>query len=247
MEELYDIHIHLIYGVDDGPSDIEESTEILKSLAGEGVRTLIATPHKRYGMFDYDIEKVEAHYVELKGIAEKLGITLLLGCEYHACGDMIDDLKARKVHTLADTNFVLCEFSFSTEEEEMEDAVYRLTANGYRPIVAHAERYGAVQENPYFCEELKKRGAFIQINSGSLLGEDGRKIRRAARNLLKYGLVDVVASDAHGIKYRKSSLAKAYSFVVKKYTECYAREIFTQLPLEILKNVTGIERKVSNE
>ncbi len=247
MEELYDIHIHLIYGVDDGPSDIEEATEMLKSLAREGVRTMIATPHKRYGMFDYDIEKVEAHYEELKEIAEKLGVTLLLGCEYHACGDMIDDLKAGRVHTLADTNYVLCEFSFFTKASEMEDAVYRITANGYRPIIAHAERYGVIQEDPYFCEELKTRGAFIQINSGSILGEDGRKIRRTARNLLKYGLVDVVASDAHGMKYRKSSLAKAYSFVVKKYTECYASEIFTQLPQEIMRNVIKSERKVSDE
>ncbi len=247
MEELYDIHIHLIYGVDDGPSEIEESTEMLKTYAREGIRTIIATPHKRYGMFEYDIEKVEAHYAELKEIAEKLGIRLLLGCEYHACGDMIEDLKAGKVHTLADTNYVLCEFSFSTESSEMEDAIYRLTANGYRPIIAHVERYGAIQDDPYFCEELKNRGAFIQINSGSLMGEDGWKIRRTARNLLKFGLVDVIASDAHGTKYRKSSLAKAYSFVVKRYTECYASEIFTQLPREIMKNVIKSERKVSNE
>ncbi len=247
MEDLYDIHIHLIHGVDDGPGDLEEAVGMLKQAAEDGIRTIIATPHKRYGMFEYDIGVVEEHYRELKEIAEDMGIRLYLGCEYHACSDMVEDLKTGKVHTLADTDYVLCEFAHLTTEVQMQDAVYSLTANGYKPVIAHAERYEAIQKDPEFCRELKKRGAFIQINAGSIFGEDGHMIRKTARILLKNGLADAVASDAHGTKYRKSSLAKAYGFVVKRYTERYARDIFLRLPQDILKDISVSERNVPNE
>ncbi len=249
MEDLYDIHIHLIHGVDDGPDTAEEAEAMLEAAVSEGVRTIIATPHKRLGMFEYDIGTVERNYEELRKKAEELGITLLLGCEYHACGDMADDLKNGIVHTLADTDYVLCEFSYMTPERGMQDTVYKLVANGYRPVIAHAERYGAVQKDIGLCDDLQKRGAFIQINSDSILGLDDRRCKKTARRLLKHDLVDVVASDAHGVSYRKSTLAKAYQYVVKKYGECYAREIFTGLPREILNNNknTGMARELNNK
>ncbi len=247
MDELYDIHIHLIYGVDDGPGTREESVEMLKKAAEDGIKTIIATPHKRYGMFEYDLETVEKHFEELKPIAEEMGIKLFLGCEYHACSDMVDDIKSKRVHTLADTDYVLCEFSYSTKEKEMEDAVYSLVANGYKPIIAHVERYGAIQRDPEFCLELKKRGAFIQVNSDGIVGEDERAIRKTARFLLKNEMIDVVGSDAHGINFRKSTLAKAYGYVVKKYTECYAEKIFLQLPRGIVKGLINSERKCIDE
>ncbi len=247
MDELYDIHIHLIYGVDDGPRTRDESVEMLKQASEEGIRTIIATPHKRYGMFEYDLETVEKHFEELKPIAGEMGIDLLLGCEYHACSDMVEDIKNKKVHTLADTDYVLCEFSYSTKENEMIDAVYSLVANGYKPIIAHAERYGAIQRDPDICMELRNKGAFIQVNSDGIIGEEERQIRKTVRYLLKNYLVDVVGSDAHGISFRKSTLAKAYGYVVKKYDEGYAEVIFKKLPREITAKVAEVERKESNE
>jgi protein-tyrosine phosphatase len=247
MEELYDIHIHLVFGVDDGPSDIEESEAMLRSAANDGIKTVIATPHKRYGMFEYDIGTVEQNFEKLKKTADELGIALYLGCEYHACSDMIDDIKSGRVHTLGDSKYVLCEFSYATEAEEMLNSVYSLVANGYIPIIAHAERYGVIQDDPGFCGELKKRGAYIQVNSGSILGEEGRHIRKTARTLLKYDLADAVASDAHGEKYRKSSLAKSYDFVVKKYTEWYADKLYRKLPKEIAEKIKKAERISSDE
>ncbi len=247
MEEMYDMHIHLIFGVDDGPKEIEESIGMLEQAAQEGVKILIATPHKRYGMFEYDIGTVEKNYEELKIKAEELGIRLCLGCEYHACSEMISDLKEGKVHTLCDTDYVLCEFAFSTEDSEMEDAVYRLIANGYKPIIAHVERYRAIQKRPTFCRELRKKGAYIQVNAGSLVGEDGGILRKTARFLLKHELVDVIASDAHGTKYRRSALAKAYRYVVKRYTEDYAKELFTEITWDIMNSATKCERKASDE
>ena len=90
-------------------------------------------------------------------------------------------------------------------------------------------------------------GTFIQVNAGSIVGEEGHRMRKTAKSLLKMGLADVVASDAHGIKYRKSALAKAYGYVVKKYTEGYAYELFHALPREVVKSVTEKERNVSDE
>ncbi len=234
-DELTDIHIHLIHGVDDGPGTMEESAEMLRSYAKEGIKTLIATPHKRYGLFEYDLETVERNFEALRDIAGDLGIDLYLGCEYHACSDMIDDLRAGRVHTLADTDYVLVEFSFVSSQKEMADAVYSLVSNGYRPVIAHVERYEAIQQDPEFCRDLNDKGALIQINAGSIMGEEGHRLRATCKYLLKKGLADIVASDAHGTKFRKSALAKSYRYVVKKYTEYYADRIFKHNPREVVK------------
>jgi protein-tyrosine phosphatase len=128
----------------------------------------------------------------------------------------------------------------------MTDAVYSLIANGYKPVIAHAERYKEIQKDVFLCDELKNRGALIQINSSSILGEDGFNIKRCAKKILKLKLADIVASDSHGTEFRKNTLAKAYDFVVKKYGDDYAEDIFVKNPRDIIY-IKDPERKTSDE
>ncbi len=246
MKGLCDIHTHIVYGVDDGSKSIEESVKMLEKAKADGIDAMIATPHMRYGMFKYDLEKVNAHFAELKKHADDVGIDLYLGSEYHLSGEMITDLKTGRVHSLCDGKYVLLEFSFFTEVREMTDAVYSLIANGYKPVIAHAERYKEIQKDVFLCEELKNRGALIQINSSSILGEDGFNIKRCAKKILKLKLADIVASDSHGTEFRKNTLAKAYDFVVKKYGDDYAEDIFIKNPRDIIY-IKDPERKTSDE
>ena len=87
---MIDIHCHLLYGVDDGSKSLEESVEMLKIAKKQGITGIILTPHLRHGMFKHPLEKIERHYKKLMPYANKLGIELKLGTEYHVATDMID-------------------------------------------------------------------------------------------------------------------------------------------------------------
>ena len=101
---MIDIHCHLLYGVDDGSKSLEESVEMLKIAKKQGITGIILTPHLRHGMFKHPLEKIERHYKKLMPYANKLGIEIKLGTEYHVATDMIDAFHGGLCHTLADTH-----------------------------------------------------------------------------------------------------------------------------------------------
>ena len=109
---MIDIHCHLLYGVDDGSKSLEESVEMLKIAKKQGITGIILTPHLRHGMFKHPLEKIERHYKKLMPYANKLGIELKLGTEYHVATDMIDAFHGGLCHTLADTVYTHRVFTF---------------------------------------------------------------------------------------------------------------------------------------
>ena len=96
---MIDIHCHLLYGVDDGSKSLEESVEMLKIAKKQGITGIILTPHLRHGMFKHPLEKIERHYKKLMPYANKLGIEIKLGTEYHVATDMIDAFHRSEEHT----------------------------------------------------------------------------------------------------------------------------------------------------
>ena len=120
---MIDIHCHLLYGVDDGSKSLEESVEMLKIAKKQGITGIILTPPLRHGMFKHPLEKIERHYKKLMPYAKKLGIEIKLGTEYHVATDMIDAFHGGLCHTLADTQYILTEYSHSSEYS----FVYKMT------------------------------------------------------------------------------------------------------------------------
>jgi protein-tyrosine phosphatase len=231
---LIDIHNHTLFGVDDGPEDIEESIEMLRDAKNQGVEAIILTPHYRHGMFPYRQITIEENFEKLKKEAELIGINIFLGCEYHI-DDMASDafLKGR-CHTLADSDYVLSEYKYEVEYAYIEKQTYQLLSSGFTPIIAHAERYNCLVKKPQLCEHLSKMGALIQINADSVLGITGFAQKHCCKKLLKNQWVDIVASDAHGAKQRTSNLLRGYEYIEKKYNTEYADLLFYKNPLQIL-------------
>lgn len=176
----------------------------------QGITGIILTPHLRHGMFKHPLEKIERHYKKLMPYANKLGIELKLGTEYHVATDMIDAFHGGLCHTLADTQYILTEYSHSSEYS----FVYKMTREaifaGYIPVIAHVERYECLRDISRI-EDLQELGALIQVNADSVLGIDGRHFKRYTKKLLKAGLVDVIASDSHGTKERVCNMKNAMS------------------------------------
>lgn len=233
---MVDIHCHALYGVDDGASSIEESIAMLQRANSQGIEAIVLTPHYRHGMFDYPLELVRAHFDRLKQEAEKIGIALYLGCEYHVNSRILKVLQENRCFSLAGGDFVLTEYSFDTDFSYIYIQTQKLISCGYIPVIAHVERYECFLKNPKLCLELSNTGAYIQINADSVLGLDSRAGEKFCRKVLKKGWADIVASDTHGIDKRACHLKECMELITKKYGETYAELLFKRNPEKVIGN-----------
>ena len=200
MKGLYDIHCHILPGVDDGARNMEESLWMLNKEYQEGVRHVILTPHFRYDMFEPHMNIVTRQFMQLRRAAMNIGdegMRLYLGCELHSSMDMVECLKKGRRLTLAGSRYVLVEFSNGDEKNYIEERVRSLLMNGFIPIIAHVERYKATRNDIGFLTELKDMGAHIQVNADTISGQDGFGAKTFARKVMKHGLLDFVGSDGH--------------------------------------------------
>lgn len=232
---LVDIHCHILPGVDDGAPDMETSRAMIRDAYEQGVRYIIATPHYRPEMFEPSMKKVIRVYHELRDYAEEVGIGLRLGCEYYRNEQMIRHLDKKLRPTMLGSRYVLTEFSTNDSFVTVRNYIYELITKGYRPIVAHVERYFCCQE-PERILELKKLGAQIQVNADSVLGYEGHTIKKFCAGLMKDDFVDFIGSDAHNLEGRKMNLGKCATYVRKKMGQDYAEEIFVDNPRRIWKS-----------
>ena len=232
---LIDIHCHILPKVDDGPDSVEESLKILKDMKRQGIKHVIVTPHYRPEMFEPSMKRVIYSYRHLRDIAYDMGVSMSLGCEYYRNEQIIEHMDNRKRPVMAGSRYVLIEFSMNDLFPTIRNYVYELITHGYQPIIAHVERYFCCQKMEKI-QELKDMGALIQVNAGSVLGEEGWKLKKFCLELMKKDLIDFIASDTHNTSDRKLNLKKCASYVTKKMGKQYAERIFFNNPLNILKN-----------
>lgn len=234
---LTDIHCHILPGVDDGASNKQETLTMLKKAYRDGVRRMIVTPHYRRGMFEPDQEYVRKMYAAVRKKAAQIGnsgIEVYLGCECHRYSGMADDIEKGILPTLAGSRYVLTEFSSLDSFSKIRAIIYELTSAGYIPVVAHVERYSALTECIDHVQDMIELGAKIQINAASLLGKQGRKVKRFCKKLMKKELVHYIASDAHNLKTRPFLLRECADYVAKKWGKTTARRIFIENPSKII-------------
>jgi protein-tyrosine phosphatase len=231
---MIDVHCHLLYKVDDGSRTKEESIAMLQEAAEQGIEAIVLTPHYRHGMFSYPREDIEAHFMELKPYADRLGIRLCLGTEYHVNSEMMQAFSAGKCHTLADGSHILTEYSMHSEFSYAKQMTQEAVRFGYIPVIAHVERYGFVMDDPECLEELREMGALVQVNADAVLGLEGRGTKKLCRILLKNDLVDLIASDSHGINERACHMRQCFDYVAKKYGPERAQRLFYETPAQIL-------------
>ena len=134
---MIDIHCHLLYGVDDGAKTIEESVAMLEAAKEQGISAMILTPHYRHGMFAYPKEEIEEHFRILEPYAQKLGIYLALGTEYHVNSHIVEALDSGRCRTMAGSRYVLCEYSHDSEYAYIYQMTQELVLHGYIPVFSH--------------------------------------------------------------------------------------------------------------
>ena len=231
-----DIHNHTLFGVDDGPGEIQIAETMLENAKSQGAKAIILTPHYRRGMFSYPLEDIEKNFSRLEQIGREMGIALFLGCEYHVNGDLISNIQSGRCKTLAGSDYVLTEYSYETEYSYIAEQTHRLLSCGYFPVIAHVERYKCLLKKPELCVELSDMGALIQMNADSVLGLGSWSEKRFCKKMLAKEWADIIASDTHDMSNRACHMAECRKFVEKKYGMDYAELLFVKNPKRILNN-----------
>lgn len=237
---MIDIHCHILYGLDDGSDNIEESVRMAEIAVRSGVKAIIATPHSNVpdSYRNFWSNDISQRLALLNRRLEQDGIPLKIfpGNEIFAGNDVAQLIKSKKLLTLNNSIYPLVEFDFF----ERSDTVYRqlesLVAEGYVPIVAHPERYAFVHEDESAVYRLKSIGCLLQLNKGSINGSFGRNAFFSSRAILSDELADFVASDAHSPYMRTPFLEEAHEEVSIMTSYDYAELIFSQNPAKVLLN-----------
>lgn len=194
---MLDLHLHILAQVDDGPSDRDESASMLAVAASLGYTTLVATPHLLEPLTGTYSERVEAELGWLSARAAESGLELKSGFEVRLTPDIGTRLESGEAITLGGSRTILVELPFAGWPTFTDHALFDIMTAGFRPLLAHPERYAAVLDNPGLIDTLHERGVLMQITTGSLAGLFGKRSREVAERCLQAGLVDILASDAH--------------------------------------------------
>ena len=240
---MIDIHSHIIFGVDDGPKSMEESRQLLEESYRQGVRTIIATSHRRKGMFETPEETIAANFEQVTSLAASIAddLSILYGAEVYYSSDALEKLEKGDIPSLGGTRFVLLEFSYHTSFESIHQAVSSVQRLGFIPVLAHIERYDCLEDRADLVEELIDMGCYTQINSSSVLkprlfGDKKKFRKKRARYFLDYDLVHFVASDMHNLDARPPYMKEAYDIIAKEYGEDYAENLFRGHAQSLLQN-----------
>lgn len=244
---MIDIHTHILPGIDDGAQDIYDTLEMADMAAGIGVTAIVATPHCNIpGMFEnyFNDAWIQVFTHAQEAIRrEEIPIQLLPGMEVFATYDLPELLVEGKIMPLNQSRYVLIEFSFDEDPEYASDILKRVKAVGARPVIAHAERYEFIQDNPNVAWKWRNLGYVIQVNRGSFLGKFGQRAQRAAYRMLRHNLVSVVASDAHSPLRRTPYLLDAYEELKTEQSERMVNVMFQDNPARICNNQPILKKK----
>lgn len=210
---MFDIHCHILFGVDDGSREFAESQAMLNAARGAGIDRIVCTPHCRGTHFDYD--KIVEHFGILSTYAQTQGVQMDLGFEVY--WEKLSELGIEHAPLLCiqDTNLMLLEFSPGYMPANWQRVIYDLQGMGIQLIIAHPERYRAIQKDPEIAVELKRMGCLLQLSANFASGGLRSPSKKTALTLLEYDIVDYIASDAHCVEdyadYKKAlKIAQKY-------------------------------------
>ncbi|SDG12452.1 Tyrosine-protein phosphatase YwqE [Pedobacter terrae] len=194
-----DIHSHILPGIDDGSPDLATSLRFVKSLQELGFDQLIATPHIYQELYPNTSETISSAKDLLQKEMDKANVSLKLsaGAEY-----MVDqDFKMDGALCTLDQKHLLIEMSYLNESPGISQAIFDLEIKGYKPILAHPERYTFYFKDRSRLKRFKEKGCLLQLNLLSLLGYYGKEVKQLAEILIKEKMYDFAATDLHHDKH----------------------------------------------
>jgi protein-tyrosine phosphatase len=227
---MVDLHCHILFGLDDGPKNIEDSLAMAEDAIADGITHVVATPHCS-SQFLFDFANVQARR---DALAEKLQgrLKLATGCDFHLNHE---NLLAIRKHPapfcINQKDYLLVEFNEFSIPPAMDQTLHELQLAGLRPIITHPERNPILRSHPERLLQWVRLGCFAQITAGSLSGVFGPGAKEDAWSWMTRGLIHFVSSDAHNTARRPLKLKFAYDSIAQQLSEETARALLIENPL----------------
>jgi protein-tyrosine phosphatase len=215
---MIDIHSHILSGLDDGATHMQESLNMARQAVSQGIHTVIATPHHANGRYSNksDIIKNSVDQLNARLQEEQIPLQVLAGQEVRVYQELLKHLEDGELLSLDNSRYILLEFPSYGIPSSAQEVLYELQVMGKVPIIAHPERNQEIIKNPVKLLELVELGALSQVTAQSVFGGFGKEIQRLSLDLCKKYLTHFIASDAHNVTNRPFLLGQAYEVVNDK-------------------------------
>ncbi len=218
-----DVHSHLLPGIDDGVKSFEEAEQVILRLQSLGFNRFITSPHV-HELYRNSSEVILEKLAMLKEHLEKknIGVSISTVAEYSLDEWLMQQVEAKVKFLAFSQNHLLFETNFFSEPLILNDFIFKATTLGYKPVLAHPERYMYLLNNRNRIEDLLSRGVLLQLNSMSLAGVYGPDVEKMARFLIDHKFIHMLGSDCH-------NLAHTQALQQAQKTKHYAKAL--ELPL----------------
>lgn len=200
---LVDIHSHLLPGLDDGVQSLEEAVDVIRILQALGYRKLITTPHVISDSYRNTTETILAKLAELKAYLTQteIAVDIEAAAEYYLDEDLVQKVEENAPLLTFGNRYFLFEVNFMVEPLNLNEFIFLLTTRGYKPVLAHPERYVFLQQNHDRLQDLINRGVLFQLNINSLSGYYSKPAQVLARKLIENRWVHFTGSDCHNANH----------------------------------------------
>lgn len=235
---MYDLHSHILPGIDDGAKDLATSLEMARAFVAQGIQVVACTPHILPGVYANRGPQIIAAVAALQAAIDEHAIPLRLvaGADNHIVPTFVADLRAGTLLPINGSRYVLVEPPHHVMPPRLEALFFDICIAGYVPILTHPERLTWVAPNYAVIERLVRGGVWMQITAGALTGAFGPHPQSLAERMLDDGFVHIIASDAHGARRRPPLMAEARVIAERRTGSLEATHLVDTRPRGILDN-----------
>ncbi len=231
---IVDMHCHILPGLDDGADSPSVSLAMMRTAVQSGITDIVVTPH-------FNLRKSASPQTVLRVLhsaqeaADRYGIPLRFypGNEVYYFDELPEYLREKRVLTMNGSDYVLIEFSPISPFHVIENAMDSVMFAGYRPVIAHIERYESILDDYEKVYRLADMDVRIQVNASSVTGSNGKNVKKFVHRLLKEELVDLIGTDAHSNRHRTPEISDCRDILVKKYGIDYAKHLLRKNAAEM--------------
>lgn len=208
---MVDLHSHLIPGIDDGAKNLEESVELARYFTELGFKKIITTPHVMMDYYRNTPSIIREGLQSLTSELKRQNIDLIVeaAAEYYLDETLEETLAEKDIMTI-NGEYILFEFPFLSKPPNYREVVFQIQTLGFKPLLAHPERYPFFYNHFDDYEDLKELGCFFQLNTVSLTGYYNKEVKRIGEKLIDADMIDFIGSDMHKVRHAEQ-LRKALS------------------------------------
>ncbi|MFK5985210.1 MAG: capsular biosynthesis protein [Pseudomonadota bacterium] len=234
---MIDLHSHLLPGIDDGPTNLEDALDLARYAVNNGITHSVLTPHIHLGRYNNNLSIIAKIFQQFKQalIKNNIDLKIAFSAEVRLCVEIIEMINKEEIPFLGEyqgKKLLLLEMPHSHIPPGSSNLINWLNKRNILVVIAHPERNKELHMNIQKAAELIKQGCLFQITSASVTGNFGSSCKLLSEKFLEYDWVHFIATDAHNLKHRPPDLKQCRDVLSEKFGAEYTKKLFYDNPWE---------------